>query len=254
MHYLLIYDVVEDYVARRAQFRAAHLALGQQAIERGELLLGGALAEPVDGAVLLFCGESPAGAEAFAAKDPYVLNGLVTRWRVRPWTTVVGPGAGAGGPWSSPAQQRDDARPTAEILHDFPIRVPAARVYEEITSPAGLDRWWTARSAGEPRVGTEYRLWFGPEYDWRAMVTQSVPDRAFQLEMTVATPDWIGTRTGFVLEEGAAATTVRFYHTGWPDQSDHYRNSSFCWAMYLRVLKRHLEHGELVPYDQRLSV
>ncbi|MEO8138079.1 MAG: SRPBCC domain-containing protein [Gemmatimonadota bacterium] len=166
----------------------------------------------------------------------------------------MGPGAAGVGPKSSQAPQPGGARPTAEILHDFPIQASAARVFEEITSPSGLDRWWTARSAGEPRVGTEYQLWFGPEYDWRARVTQSVPDRAFQLEMTVAGPDWAGTRIGFVLEEGAAATTVRFYHTGWPDQSDHYRISSFCWAMYLRILKRHLEHGEVVPYDQRLSV
>ncbi len=93
MHYLLMYDVVEDYVARRAEFRSAHLALGQRAAERGELVLGGALADPVDGAVLLFSGDSPAVAERFAESDPYVLNGLVTRWRVRPWTTVVGPAA-----------------------------------------------------------------------------------------------------------------------------------------------------------------
>ncbi len=90
MHYLLIYDVVPDYVNRRAAFRDEHLSLAWQAQERGELVLGGALADPVDGAVLLFCGESPAAAEAFAAADPYVRNGLVTRWRVRAWTTVVG--------------------------------------------------------------------------------------------------------------------------------------------------------------------
>jgi uncharacterized protein YciI len=90
MHYLLFYDVVPDYVERRAQFRAEHLALARAAHARGELVLGGALAEPADGAVLLFKGDSPAAAEAFAAVDPYVANGLVTRWRVRPWATVVG--------------------------------------------------------------------------------------------------------------------------------------------------------------------
>jgi hypothetical protein len=93
MHYLLLYDVVPDYVERRAAFREAHLALGRAAIARGELVLGGALADPVDGAVLLFQGDSPAAAEAFARADPYVTNGLVTKWRVRTWTTVVGTGA-----------------------------------------------------------------------------------------------------------------------------------------------------------------
>lgn len=90
MHYLLLYDVVPDYVERRAAFRPAHLAHARAAVSRGELVLGGALADPVDGAVLLFAGASPAAAETFARTDPYVLNGLVTRWRVREWTTVVG--------------------------------------------------------------------------------------------------------------------------------------------------------------------
>jgi uncharacterized protein YciI len=90
MHYLLFYDAVPDYAERRKPFRAAHLAHARAAFARGELLLGGAFANPVDGAVLLFRGESPAAAEAFATSDPYVVNGLVTNWRVREWTTVVG--------------------------------------------------------------------------------------------------------------------------------------------------------------------
>ena len=90
MHYLLFYDVVDDYVERRAAFRAEHLALARASAERGELMLGGALANPVDGAVLLFRGSSPAVAEDFALADPYVKNGLVKSWRVREWTTVVG--------------------------------------------------------------------------------------------------------------------------------------------------------------------
>jgi uncharacterized protein YciI len=90
MHYLMFYDVVPDYLERRSEFRAEHLALCWEACVRGELILGGALAEPVDGAVLLFQGDSPDVAERFAAADPFVRHGLVTRWRVRPWTTVVG--------------------------------------------------------------------------------------------------------------------------------------------------------------------
>ena len=90
MHYLLFYDVVPDYEQRRMSFRQEHLAYAQAAHARGELLLGGALADPVDGAVLLFQSESPDVAEAFARADPYVTNGLVTEWRVRKWTVVVG--------------------------------------------------------------------------------------------------------------------------------------------------------------------
>ena len=90
MHYLLFYDVVDDYVARRAPFRPAHVEYARAALARGELVLAGAFANPPDGAALLFKGSSPAIAERFAESDPYVLNGLVKHWRVREWTTVVG--------------------------------------------------------------------------------------------------------------------------------------------------------------------
>ena len=93
MHYLLFYDVVSDYAERRLPYRAAHLAHGWAAADRGELLLGGALADPIDGAVLLFQCDSPAVIEAFVAADPYVLAGLIPRWQIRKWTTVVGEGA-----------------------------------------------------------------------------------------------------------------------------------------------------------------
>ena len=95
MHYLLFYEAAPDYPERRGEFRAKHLALAWQAADRGELILGGALADPVDGSILLFQGESPDVAERFARTDPYVTHGLVTRWRVRPWSTVVGAGATA---------------------------------------------------------------------------------------------------------------------------------------------------------------
>jgi uncharacterized protein YciI len=88
-----MYDVVDDYVERRALFRREHITLAREAVARDELVLGGALAQPADGVVLLFRGSSPAAAEAFAKSDPYVVNGIVTRWRVREWTTVVGPSA-----------------------------------------------------------------------------------------------------------------------------------------------------------------
>jgi uncharacterized protein len=90
MHYLLIYELVGDYLERRAPLRAQHIELARAAEARGELVLGGALANPPDRAVLLFRGASPAAAEAFAAADPYVKQGLVKTWTVREWTTVVG--------------------------------------------------------------------------------------------------------------------------------------------------------------------
>lgn len=92
-HFLLFYDVTPDYLERRATFRAEHLGLARAAVDRGELVLGGAMNDPVDGTLLLFKGESREVAEQFARVDPYVLNGLVKQWRVREWTTVIGAGA-----------------------------------------------------------------------------------------------------------------------------------------------------------------
>jgi uncharacterized protein YciI len=90
MHYLLIYKLAPDYLERRGALRTVHLQLAWDAQERGELVLAGALADPADTAMLLFQGDSPAAAEQFARADPYVTNGLVLSYQVRPWNTVVG--------------------------------------------------------------------------------------------------------------------------------------------------------------------
>ena len=90
MYYLLLYDVVDDFIERRAPFRDAHLKLVRDAHERGELLMAGAFADPVDGAALVFSAGDRSVAERFAQEDPYVKEGLVTVWRVRQWNVVVG--------------------------------------------------------------------------------------------------------------------------------------------------------------------
>jgi len=89
-HYALMYDVVDGFIDKRAAHRSAHLALVREAHARGELMLAGALGSPPDGALLVFRGDSPEAAERFAESDPYVTQGLVTQWRVRPWTVVIG--------------------------------------------------------------------------------------------------------------------------------------------------------------------
>jgi uncharacterized protein YciI len=89
-YYALFYDLVDDYMARRAAFREEHLRRAREAHQRGELLLAGAFAEPPDGALLVFRTAERAVVEEFARNDPYVLNGLVTRWEVRSWTVVIG--------------------------------------------------------------------------------------------------------------------------------------------------------------------
>lgn len=132
MHYFLFYEVGEDYAARRAEFRDAHLERAWAASARGELVLGGALANPVDGAVLLFKGDSPEVAEKFARADPYVTSGAVKRWRVREWTTVAG---------------EDAAKPIR------PHAGNAARA-----TPSGSSNAWSQDSSSQDK-GMILRMW-----------------------------------------------------------------------------------------------
>jgi uncharacterized protein YndB with AHSA1/START domain len=141
-----------------------------------------------------------------------------------------------------------------DILHDLPIKALPGRVFEAVSTPAGLDRWWTKRSSGEALEGSRFRLHFGSEYDWRARVTRCVAGSVFELEFERADVDWRGTQVGFELEPRDASTWLRFHHRGWHEANEHYRISSNCWAMYLRILRRYLEHGETVIYEKRLDV
>lgn len=139
-----------------------------------------------------------------------------------------------------------------DIFQHFQVHAPASKVFRGIATAEGLDTWWTERAS---RHGDEFMLGFGPNYDWRGVVSRSVPDREFELTLTKADDDWRGTKVGFVLDEakGGGTTNARFYHTGWPESNDHYRISCYCWAMYLRLLKRYVEHGEVVPFENRLE-
>jgi uncharacterized protein YndB with AHSA1/START domain len=141
-----------------------------------------------------------------------------------------------------------------DILHDFPVLAPPARVFAAVATPAGLDAWWTLRASGAALPGAVWELDFGPGYLWRAELRACARDAAIEWELTHADDDWTGTRVGFALEPRGPATAVRFHHAGWRAADAHYRTSSYCWAMYLRLLRRHVEEGERVPYERRLDV
>jgi uncharacterized protein YndB with AHSA1/START domain len=140
-----------------------------------------------------------------------------------------------------------------DIFQHFPIKANARAVFDAVSTPAGLDAWWTESSTGQPAANNEYHLGFGEGYNWRARVSSCVPGEEFELELTEAHEDWKGTRVGFSLNEIDGMTNVRFHHTGWPESNDHYRVSCYCWSMYLRLLKRYVERGEVVAYEDRLD-
>jgi uncharacterized protein YciI len=102
-YFVLFYDAADNYVEKRTPYRAQHLELAREAHARGELLLAGALAEPTDGAVLIFRAADQSVVEDFARRDPYVMNGAIKKWRVRPWTVVIGNDPAEPAPTPPPA-------------------------------------------------------------------------------------------------------------------------------------------------------
>jgi uncharacterized protein len=90
MYYILFYTTVKDYIEKRVPYRKAHLGYAEEAYKRGELILAGALDNPADSAVLVFKEDSPKAVEEFVKNDPYVKNGIITKWEIRPWTVVIG--------------------------------------------------------------------------------------------------------------------------------------------------------------------
>jgi uncharacterized protein YndB with AHSA1/START domain len=141
-----------------------------------------------------------------------------------------------------------------DICHDLPIRATVSQVFDAISQPAGFNAWWTLAAQGESQLGGDYALFFGADYDWRARVTRCEQDREFALVVTQSSEDWVGTTISFTLEARDNTTWLRFEHAGWHRITEHYRISSYCWAMYLRILKRYIEQGESVPYERRLDV
>lgn len=140
-----------------------------------------------------------------------------------------------------------------DILQDFPIRAAPGAVFAAVSTARGLDAWWSKTAVGSPELGASYELGFGAGYDWRASVTNCAVPTHFELRMTIADADWTGTTVGFVLRPVAGGTQVAFYHRGWPAANEHFRISCHCWALYLRLLRRYIETGEVVPYELRLE-
>lgn len=138
-----------------------------------------------------------------------------------------------------------------DVLHQFVISETPDAVWQYFATGEGLAKWWTESSNGIAELGEVWQLYFTPEYDWRARVTRCEPNAAIEFTMVEAMEDWVGTQVGVELREDYGKTIVDFYHRGWAEGSDHFRISSFCWATYLRLLKRHIEHGEFIPYGQR---
>jgi uncharacterized protein YndB with AHSA1/START domain len=140
------------------------------------------------------------------------------------------------------------------IFHDVKINAPINKVFEGVTSPSLLNEWWTYKCNGVLQLEGEYQLDFTGGCIWYARVTNFIPNHEFELTMFNSQEDWDGTKVGFILEDKENSTKLRFYHSGWKEVNEHFRISSYCWAVYLRILKGFLEKGIRVPYQNRDGV
>lgn len=141
----------------------------------------------------------------------------------------------------------------ADIIHYFVINAHAAKIFPVISTADGLSQWWTKGSDGEAAKGKTYSLDFGPGYQWEAVVTEISPNAFFELCMIKSDDDWRDSIVRFELKEMEVATQVKFFHSGWKSDNEHFRISNYCWAMYLRLLKQNVETGLFIPYDRRLE-
>ncbi len=143
-----------------------------------------------------------------------------------------------------------------DIEHELVVAAPVDQVFDHFSTPAGLDTWWTSTSAADPRVGGRYTFGFDAQHQWGGVVRIFEPPFAIEWEMTETAPmpDWLGARVGARLTAEGEGTRLHFYHRGWAGKTAHQRNTSFCWALYLRLLARHCTAGEVVPYERRLDL
>ena len=137
------------------------------------------------------------------------------------------------------------------IYHNLLIRSSAEEVFHAISKPEHLNNWWTFESSGSPILGAEYNLNFTDPYNWFCKVSKVQDNASLHLKMTESDKDWLPTTFGFDLETTGQGTLLRFSHTNWEQDNDHFRHSSFCWAMLLNGLKNYIESGDIVPFEKR---
>ena len=139
----------------------------------------------------------------------------------------------------------------ADIVFRFPIHAPASSVFNAVASPGGLDSWWTLSCKGDIKQDSEYTFYFSEEFNWKGVLAEVTPHRSVFWKFTDAEPDWTNTTLSIELQQEGEWTWLEFRHGNWASESAHFRGSAYCWAMYLRHLKRYVEEGIVVAYDKR---
>ncbi len=137
------------------------------------------------------------------------------------------------------------------IYHDLYINASKQFVFDAVSLPEHLINWWPLKCSGKQVEGAVYNFFFTPEYDWYGQVEKCETANAFHIKMTQADADWNPTAFGFDLKEKDNGAMLSFWHKGWPVCNDHFKRSSYCWAILLQGLKTYLENGVIIPFEKR---
>jgi len=141
----------------------------------------------------------------------------------------------------------------ADLVHILSIKATPQEVFEQISSPDGLNTWWTKACVGRPELGSLYELDFGSVV-WQAQVTDVLVGQEMEYTICKSDSDWLDTQIRFEIKPQNDSTQLKFIHSGWGSANDHYHTSNHCWGLYLRILRRYLEFGDEVAYEQRLII
>lgn len=139
----------------------------------------------------------------------------------------------------------------ADILHNVYIHESPEKVFRAISSGEEIQKWWTKRSTGNPIKGDVFDLYFSDDYDWRAELIDIGENVKCEWKVIKADQDWTNTVFGFMLYERDDITVTEFYHKNWREINEHFKRSSYCWAMYLGLLKDYVEKGNITNFEQR---
>lgn len=139
------------------------------------------------------------------------------------------------------------------INHDVFIYADLPVIFEAISQPDKINQWWTNRCRGIPKIGETYNFYFTDEYDWLGKVHSIEYGKSIYWIMTESDEDWDKTIFGFnLVAVTKGKTRVQFSHIGWKATNEHYKQTSFCWAMYLYLLKKLIENQEVTLFKDRI--
>ncbi|MEQ8302695.1 MAG: SRPBCC domain-containing protein [Cyclobacteriaceae bacterium] len=137
------------------------------------------------------------------------------------------------------------------IYHSFAVKASPEKVFDAVSLPEQLVQWWPLKCSGKPVYGETYNFYFGEKYDWLGKVVKCEPSKSFHIKMTKSDADWNPTSFGFDLEIMKEGVRLNFFHSNWPSCNQHFKHSSYCWALLLNGLKDYVEKGTVVPFEER---